>query len=64
MANPEIDIGQLSESQRLALEQYIAMTNQEVEAAVPLLQRSLWNVQVRLGILLLLITDIHILNLR
>jgi UBA-like domain len=64
MANPEIDIGRLSESQRLVLEQYIAMTNQEVEAAVPLLQRSQWNVQVRLGTLSLPIMDVRILNLR
>jgi UBA-like domain len=46
MASQEVDIGQLSESQRLALEQYTAVTNQEVEAAIPLLQRSQWNLQV------------------
>jgi FAS-associated factor 2 len=46
MANSEVDINQLSESQQQALEQYTAVTNQEVEAAIPLLQRSQWNLQV------------------
>jgi FAS-associated factor 2 len=46
MASPEVDIGQLSESQQLALEQYTAVTNQEPNAAIPLLQRSQWNLQV------------------
>jgi hypothetical protein len=46
MASPEIDIGQLSESQKLALEQYTVVTNQEPNAAIPLLQRSQWNLQV------------------
>jgi FAS-associated factor 2 len=57
MANPEVDVGQLSESQQLALEQYTAVTNQDVEAAVPLLQRSQWNVQVRLGTVLIPMMD-------
>jgi FAS-associated factor 2 len=47
MAAPEADIGQLSESQQLALQQYTAVTDQDVNAAIPLLQRSQWNVQVR-----------------
>lgn len=47
MASVEVDIGQLSESQQLALEQYTAVTNQEPEAAISLLQRSQWNLQVR-----------------
>lgn len=46
MASPEVDIGQLSGSQQLALEQYTAVTNQEPSAAIPLLQRSQWNLQV------------------
>jgi FAS-associated factor 2 len=46
MAAPEIDIGQLSEEQQLALEQYTSVTAQDVPAAVALLQRSQWNVQV------------------
>ena len=47
MASSEIDLGQLSDSQRLALETYTSVTNQEPSSAVPLLQRSQWNVQVR-----------------
>jgi FAS-associated factor 2 len=46
MATPEIDIGQLSEEQQLALGQYTSVTAQDVPAAVALLQRSQWNVQV------------------
>jgi len=47
MASPEVDVGQLSESQQLALQQYTAVTDQEANAAIPLLQRSQWNVQAR-----------------
>jgi FAS-associated factor 2 len=47
MASPgEVDIGQLSPSQQEALQQYTAVTNQEVSAAIPILQRAQWNVQV------------------
>jgi hypothetical protein len=46
MASPEVDVGQLSESQQLALEQYTAVTNQEPNAAIQLLQRSQWNLEV------------------
>jgi hypothetical protein len=46
MASSEVDIGQLSDSQQEVLQQYTAVTNQELEAAIPLLQRSQWNVQV------------------
>lgn len=42
----EFDIGQLSPSQQEALQQYIQVTNQETKDAVPLLERSQWNVQV------------------
>lgn len=41
-----IDIGQLSPDQQAALEQYTAVTAQDVKDAVPLLERSQWNVQV------------------
>lgn len=41
------DTSQLSESQQEALQQYVALTNQEAKDAVPLLARSQWNVQVR-----------------
>jgi FAS-associated factor 2 len=46
MAAPETDIGQLSEEQQLALEQYTSVTAQDVQSAIALLQRSQWNVQV------------------
>lgn len=47
MATPrEVDIGQLSQSQQEALQQYTSVTDQEVEAAIPVLQRAQWNVQV------------------
>lgn len=46
MANSEVDIGQLSESQQMVLEQYTVVTNQEPESAIPLLRRSQWNLQV------------------
>ena len=46
MADAEVDIGQLSESQQLALQQYTSVTDQDIQAAIPLLQRSQWNVQV------------------
>ncbi|KAM4061216.1 UBA-like domain-containing protein [Hirsutella rhossiliensis] len=41
--------GQLSASQQEALEQYIQVTNQDAAAAVPLLQRSQWNVQIAIA---------------
>ena len=46
MSSSEVDIGSLSPAQQAALEQYTAVTNQGVEAALPLLQRTQWNVQV------------------
>lgn len=46
MANVDIDPGVLNESQQLALGTYIAVTNHEPSEAIPLLQRSQWNVQV------------------
>ncbi|KAF4119876.1 FAS-associated factor 2 [Geosmithia morbida] len=42
----DVDIEQLSPTQREALEQYMQVTNQEVKDAVPLLERSQWNVQI------------------
>lgn len=44
-----VDISQLSESQQSALQQYIAVTNQEIPAAIPLLQRSQWNIQIAIA---------------
>lgn len=46
MAEGEFDLGQLSSDQQEALNQYTQVTNQEISEAVPLLQRSQWNVQV------------------
>lgn len=42
----EVDIGRLSESEREALQTYTTVTGQEPAAAIPLLRRSQWNVQV------------------
>ncbi|KAL9622939.1 MAG: hypothetical protein Q9160_002657 [Pyrenula sp. 1 TL-2023] len=45
MAN-EIDIGQLTESQQEALQMYTSITDDDPITAIPLLQRSAWNVQI------------------
>ena len=42
----DIDASQLSAEQQSALEQYTAVTAQDVKDAIPLLQRSQWNVQI------------------
>jgi FAS-associated factor 2 len=42
------DLGRLSASQQEALQQYTDVTSQEVKDAIPLLERSQWNVQVSL----------------
>ena len=46
MAGAPVDIDHLSQSQQEALQQYTSVTDQGVEEAIPLLQRSQWNVQV------------------
>ena len=46
MASLDIDPSLLNESQQLALGTYTAVTNQEPSEAIPLLERSQWNVQV------------------
>lgn len=46
MAEEETDISELTEDQQLALQQYIAVTDQNLAQAVPLLKRCEWNVQV------------------
>lgn len=46
MSSPEVDISSLSEEQQLALQQFTAVTDQEVDAAVPLLRRCQWNAQI------------------
>ncbi|KAJ4147404.1 hypothetical protein LMH87_001925 [Akanthomyces muscarius] len=49
MADAETDIGQLSPTQQEALQQYLAVTDQDVKDAIPLLQRSQWNVQIAIA---------------
>ncbi|KAK6066953.1 ubx domain-containing protein [Seiridium cupressi] len=44
-----VDISQLSAEQQAALEQYTAVTAQEIKDAVPLLERSQWNVQIAIA---------------
>lgn len=45
-SSSDFDVAQLSPSQQEALQQYTQLTNQEPKDAVPLLERSQWNVQV------------------
>ncbi|KAB8754759.1 hypothetical protein FH972_026550 [Carpinus fangiana] len=45
MADDATDIGQLTETQQLALQQYISVTDQDPAAALPLLRRCEWNAQ-------------------
>lgn len=45
-ASSDIDPAQLSSAQQEALQQYTQLTNQEPKDAVPLLERSQWNVQI------------------
>lgn len=42
----DFDIAGLTETQQEALQQYTDVTSQEIKDAIPLLQRSQWNVQV------------------
>ncbi|KAL3422742.1 ubx domain protein [Phlyctema vagabunda] len=49
MASTASDISQLSESQQLALQQYTAVTDQNTAEAIPLLQRSQWNVEIAIA---------------
>lgn len=46
MATADVDISQLNESQQLALQQYTSVTDQDTAAAIPLLERSQWNIEV------------------
>lgn len=45
-ASPDFDPAQLSPTQQEALQQYTQLTNQEPKDALPLLERSQWNVQI------------------
>jgi FAS-associated factor 2 len=49
MADADVDIAALSEEQQLALQQFTAVTDQDLAAAVPLLQRCQWNVQIAIA---------------
>ncbi|KAF8854359.1 hypothetical protein BDZ45DRAFT_559915, partial [Acephala macrosclerotiorum] len=49
MATPETDLSELSVAQQLALQQYTSVTDQNVQEAIPLLQRSQWNVQIAIA---------------
>lgn len=46
MSSSDIDVSQLSDSERTALDTYTAVTSQDISEAIPLLRRSQWNVQV------------------
>lgn len=43
------DLAQLSETQQTALQTYLAVTDQDPLAAIPILQRSEWNVQIAIS---------------
>ncbi|KXX77212.1 UBX domain-containing protein 10 [Madurella mycetomatis] len=45
----DFDLGQLSASQQEALQQYTDVTSQEIRDAIPLLERSQWNVQIAIA---------------
>ncbi|KAF2194849.1 UBX domain-containing protein [Zopfia rhizophila CBS 207.26] len=49
MADGGVDIAKLTEDQQLALQQFTAVTDQEVKDAVPLLERCQWNVQIAIA---------------
>ncbi|KAK3331120.1 hypothetical protein B0H66DRAFT_89901 [Apodospora peruviana] len=46
---PDFDLSQLSVNQQEALQQYTDVTSQEIKDAVPLLERSQWNVQIAIA---------------
>lgn len=48
MATPAEALESLSDQQKLVLEQYTAVTAQNINEAIPLLTRCEWNVQVSL----------------
>ncbi|KAM7201405.1 UBX domain containing protein [Naviculisporaceae sp. PSN 640] len=47
--NSDFDVGQLTPSQQEALQQYTDVTGQDIKDAVPLLERSQWNVQIAIS---------------
>lgn len=46
MAESGVDIAALTEDQQLALQTFTAVTDQEIDKAIPLLQRCQWNAQI------------------
>ena len=46
MADSTIDLTTLTEDQQLALQQFTSVTDQDVSAALPLLQKCQWNAQI------------------
>ena len=49
MSSPSLDISQLNEVQQTALQTYTSVTDQEPLAAIPILQRCEWNVQIAIA---------------
>lgn len=49
MAEARADVPALTEDQQRALEQFTAVTDQDIKDAVPLLQRCQWNVQIAIA---------------
>ncbi|KAI1080503.1 hypothetical protein F5B20DRAFT_589278 [Whalleya microplaca] len=48
-SNGDVDVSQLTPEQQSALEQYTQVTAQDIKDAVPLLERSQWNVQIAIS---------------
>ncbi|KAI9651638.1 MAG: hypothetical protein M1831_000571 [Alyxoria varia] len=49
MPSTDFDLEKLTEQQQLALQQFTSVTDQELTAAVPLLQKCEWNVQIAIA---------------
>ncbi|KAJ5581725.1 hypothetical protein N7535_000345 [Penicillium sp. DV-2018c] len=49
MSQPEVDLDQLSDNEKTALEMYMAVTSQEPSDAIQVLRRSQWNVQIAIS---------------
>jgi FAS-associated factor 2 len=49
MADSTVDVAALTSDQQLALQQFTAVTDQEPSAAIPLLRRCEWNVQIAIA---------------
>lgn len=46
MATPAVDVASLSAEQQTALQQFTSVTDQDIETAIPLLQKCQWNTQI------------------